>query len=176
MVKAMDVNKIKAIQGKKEIQKKVRLRKNASQKSMLDIDINIVNMLKEQGIDLQWVTDSILGQPAPQSRMLFEVNCWEPVTPDMFDGIFEGMFTRVGHQGEINYEGLVLMWRPLELSIESRTEENAARIGAMEAQKNMVMNGVIPGLSPSFDANHPTAISRNTFRREVKPPMDVPSE
>lgn len=156
--------------------KKVRLRKNATARSLLDIDASIVNMLNEQGIDLQWVTDSILGQPSPQSRMAFEINAWEPVTPDMFDGVFEGMFTRVGHKGEINYEGLVLMWRPMELSIESRAEESKARHGAMEAQRNMVMNGVIPGLSPTFDANHPSALSRNTFKREVKPPMDVPNE
>ena len=157
--------------------KKTRLRKQAAQRSLLDIDADIVNMIKEQyETDLQWVTDSVLGQAAPQNRMAFEINAWEPVTPDMFGGVFDGMFTRKGHAGEINYEGLVLMHRPLELTIEAQAEERMARDGAMEAQRNMVMNGVIPGLSAGFESQHPTAIGKQTFRREIKAPMDIPRE
>ena len=114
---------------------------------MLDIDRDLDERVKTQyGCDLQWVTDSILGQPTIAHRQAFEVNAWEPVTGDMFDGAFDGMFTRKGHQGEIQYEGLVLMYRPMELTEEAKEEEAAARRGAMEAQRSMVMNGVISGL------------------------------
>jgi hypothetical protein len=157
--------------------KKTRLRRNAAQRSMLDIDASVVKIINEQyETDLQWVVDSVLGQPSPQKRMAFEINGWEPVTPDMFDGIFEGMFTRKGHQGEINFEGLVLMYRPMELTKEAQAEDAAARLGAMEAQRSMVMNGVIPGLGNGMDAMHPTAAPKQTFRREVRAPMDIPKD
>lgn len=157
--------------------KKTRLRKQAAQRSLLDIDADIVKLVKVQyESDLQWVTDSILGQAAPQKRMAFEINGWEPVTPDMFGGVFDGMFTRKGHQGEINFEGLVLMYRPMELTIEAQEEEALARTGAMEAQRSMVMNGVIPGLGNGMESMHPTAAGKQTFSRAVRPPMDIPTE
>jgi hypothetical protein len=144
---------------------------------LLDIDADIVNGLKQQGVDLQWVTDSILGQAQPQTRMAYEINAWEPVTPDMFDGVFDGMFTRKGHKGEIVYDGLVLMWRPLELTIEAQQEERLARNAAIEAQQNMIKGGVgISGLAPGFEADHPTAVGRNVFSRSVKPPMEIPRD
>lgn len=157
--------------------KKTRLRKQASQRSLLDIDDDIVNMVKEQyETDLQWVVDSILGQAAPQKRMAYEINGWEPVSPDMFGGVFDGMFTRKGHQGEINFEGLVLMYRPMELTVEAKAEDAAARNGAMEAQRSMVMNGIIPGLGNGMEAMHPTAAPHQKFKREVQPPQDIPRD
>lgn len=157
--------------------KKTRIRKNASQRSMLDIDASIVRMINEEyQTDLQWVVDSVLGQAAPQKRMAFEVNGWEAVTPDMFGGVFDGMFTRKGYTGEIQFEGLVLMHRPMELTLEAQEEERQARIGAMNAQRSMVMNGVIPGLGNGMDSMHPSAAPRQTFNRTIKPPMDIPQE
>lgn len=156
------------------VKKKSRLRKQAAQRSLLDIDADIVNSLKAQGIDLQWVTDSVLGQTAPQSRMAFEINAWEAVTPDMFDGVFDGMFTRRGHTGEINYDGLVLMWRPLELTEEAIREDQEARNNALSAQRGMMMDGIIPNLSASHNPNNPKAHSQIT--RKITPPMDIPTE
>lgn len=158
-------------------QKKTRLRKQASQRSLLDIDADIVNLVKNKyESDLQWVVDSILGQAAPQKRMAYEINGWEPVTPDMFGGVFDGMYTRKGHSGEINFEGLVLMYRPMELTIEAQAEDAAARNSAMEAQRSMVMNGIIPGLGNGMEAMHPTAANKQMFNRSIKPPMDIPTE
>lgn len=157
-------------------QKKQRLRKNASQRSMLDIPEDILAKLGSDGIDLQWVTDSVLGQPSPQTRMAFEINGWEPVTPDMWECLFDGMFTKRGHTGEINYEGLVLMWRPMELTLEARAEDRKARNDALEAQQNMIKGGQIPGMSSGFEADHHTAIGKNVFSRSVRAPMEIPKD
>jgi len=157
--------------------KKTRLRKQAAQRSLLDIDKSVIDIVKNRyGCDLQWVVDSVLGQSAPQKRMAYEINAWEAVTPDMFDGIFDGMFTRKGHQGEINFEGLVLMYRPMELTEEAKAEEEQARNRAMQAQRSMVMNGVIPGLGNGMDSMHPTAAPKQRFERQIRPPMDIPTE
>jgi hypothetical protein len=154
-----------------------RLRKDAAQRSLLDIDAGIIAMLVEQyEADLQWVADSVLGKPDPASRNAFEINGWLPVTPDMFGGVFDGMYTRKGDKGEIRIEGLVLMYRHISDTEEAKAEEARARIGAMKAQENMIKGGVIPGLSSGFESNHPTAISRNVFNRTVHEPMDIPRE
>ncbi len=157
--------------------KKTRIRKNMAMRSLLDIDASIMERLHAQGVDLQWVTDSVLGQAAPQARMAYEINAWEPVTPEMFEGIFEGVFTRKGHKGEIEFGGLVLMWRPMELTDEAKAEERAAQQGALAAQAAMIKGGqLIQGLSPGFEADHPTALARNKLTRTIERPIEIPTD
>lgn len=158
-------------------QKKTRLRKNAAQRSMLDIDQSILAIVKQDfGADLQWVTDSIHGKEEPGVRNDFEINAWEPVTPQMWGGLFDGMFTKRGHVGEINYGGLVLMWRPYELTEEAKAEEARARYHALEAQQNMIRGGNIPGFSAGFEPNHPSAVSQNVVSRTTRAPMEIPKD
>lgn len=157
--------------------KKTRLRKNAAQRSILDIpDEMLARVRQEYDADLQWVTDTIHGETQAGIRNDFEINCWEPVTPQMWGGMFDGMFTKRGHVGEINYGGLVLMWRPYELTKESRAEEAQSRYAALEAQQNMIKGGQIPGMSSGFEADHHTAINKNVFSRSIRPPMEIPKD
>lgn len=157
--------------------KKERLRKGAAMRSLLDIPKEMIDKLTADGIDLQWVTDSVLGKPDPQGRMAFEINCWEPVTGQMFNKLFDGMYAKVGYAGEITYDGLVLMWRPMELTEEARKEERAAQLGQLAAQANMIKGGQgINGLASGFEAGHPTALRGNVVERSIKPPMDIPRD
>lgn len=157
--------------------KKTRVRKNAAMRSLLDIPAEIVDGLKAEGIDLQWVTDSVLGKPDPQTRQAFEINCWEPVTGQMFNGTFDGMYAKKGYAGEITYDGLVLMWRPMELTEEARQEERQAQLGQLAAQQNMIKGGQgIQGLASGFEAAHPSAIRGNVVERSIKAPMDIPKD
>jgi hypothetical protein len=155
---------------------KVRIRKNASQRSVLDLPADLIAKVRQEyGVDLQWVTDQVMGRDEPAMRQDFEINAWEAVTQDMFDGIFDGMFMRKGQAGEIRYNGLVLMWRPYELTIEAKNEEIAARNATMQAQEKMIKGGAaIHGLSEGFEAGHPTV--HNKFERTIHAPMDIPTE
>lgn len=155
---------------------KTRLRKNASARSMLDLPQDVIDRLHAEGVDVQWVTDSVLGKEEPGVRQSFEINAWEPVTPDMWDGLFDGMYTKKGHRGEINYQGLVLMWRPMELTREAQAEERAARNAQLEAQANMIKGGNLPGFSAGFEPDHPTAVARNVLTRTIKPPMEIQTD
>lgn len=154
--------------------KKVRLRKNAAMRSQTDLPADILKIINEDyGADLQWVTDSVLGQPTAATRQQYEINAWEAVTPDMFGGILDGIFARKGSTGEILYEGLALMWRPMELTLEAKAEERAASYGALEAQARMLRNGQLPGhFAPGFDPQHPTALSKNVLKRGLEIPTD----
>lgn len=156
--------------------RRTRLRKNVGMKSATDIDKDIRDIVGNQyGADLQWVADTVLGQPSAL-RQQYEMQGWEPVSPDMFGGVLDGLYNRKGQNGEIRFEGLVLMERPMELTEEAKKEESKARNDAMNAQRSMVMNGIIPGLGNGMDAMHPTAAGKQTFSRVVRPPMDIPTE
>jgi hypothetical protein len=156
---------------------KVRLRKNQSARSLLDLPADLIEKVRiEYGTDLQWIADQVLSKDEPAMRQDFEINAWEPVSQDMFDGMFDGMYMRKGQGGEIRYNGLVLMHRPYDLTIEARNEDIKARNDAMRAQERMVKGGVIPGMSEGFEPNHPTAIPKNIFNRSIHAPMDIPTE
>lgn len=126
-------------------------------------------------VDLQWNTDSVIGQPQTQERMFMEQQGWQPVTGDMWGGRFDGMFARKGHKGEINVGGLVLMWRPLPLTLEARAEEERDARMARHVEERKMMEGRPDGIN--LDMLDPDAGSakRQTFlRKERVPSMPVP--
>jgi hypothetical protein len=153
---------------------RVRLRKNASQRSILDLPADVLNVVnRDYGRDLQWVTYEVLGKSEPAMRQDFEINGWEAVTQDMFGGLLDGMYMKRGEKGEITYGGMVLMERPMELTEEAKLEESRARIGAMRAQENMIKGGGgIKGLAPGFEADHHTAVNKNVFNRSIEIPRE----
>lgn len=149
--------------------KKVRVRKNQSLTAPLDLSQEAREYFGSLDIDLQWVTNTIAGQPATKERQEFAVNCWEPVTPDMFDGYFDGMFMPKGYKGEIIYDACVLMWRPMELTLEARGEERHAAVQARGSQEQQMKTGRLPGVNPDMlNPSHPSAraTTRLTGTRE----------
>jgi hypothetical protein len=132
-----------------EAPKKRRIRKMTGS-GPLEIPLDMF----PDGIDLMWVSDSILGQPSPEIRQQFEINAWEPVSQDMFDGRFDGMFMRRGQRGEINVQGMVLMWRPMELTAEARAEERAAALAATRTTESSIKRGEVPGISEEATQHH----------------------
>lgn len=115
--------------------------------------------------DFQWVVDSVLGKPEVQARMGFEMNGWEPVPAELFDG----RFMPRGHKGEINVGGLVLMWRQLELTIEARMEDSRAAKQALAAHESNIRSGRVEGIS--FDTNDPKARANTGVKREMVNPL-----
>lgn len=148
------------------VRAKVRTRKGAGTDRL-----HIPREMIPEGIDLQWVPDTILGQPAVQERMAFEVNAWEAVLPQMFDGRFDGIFMPKGHTGEINVGGLVLMWRPLELTLEARAEDDQAARNAVRAEEAKLRGGNLDGVT--LDTAHPT-VRAKTFINKERIPSAVP--
>lgn len=132
-------------------ERRQRLRKGIANVSPTHIPREMI----PDGVDLQWVTDTIHGLPELQGRQSFEINGWEAVTPDMFSGRFDGMFMPKGYKGEINVLGSVLMWRDMELTMEARAEEREQAVSARVAIEQKLRNGELDGVS--FDTQHPTA-------------------
>lgn len=130
--------------------------------------------LEPEGVRLQWVTSEVLGQPAVGVRQSYEVNYWEPVTGDMFGARFDGMFHPKGYKGEINMGGLVLMWRPKELSDEAEAEQREAALQPLRTMDFKLKLGDIDGVSLPTD--HPSARNNTYLKREMHAPIPVPKD
>ena len=114
------------------------------------------------GMDYQWVTDSILGQPAPQRRARFERRGWSPVPANRHDG----KFMPRGFQGEINVDGLVLMERPLEISVRARQKGYVTARDQVRAKEAQLTGGDIPGVT--LDTHHESAVRKNKVNKSYE--------
>lgn len=153
--------------------KKVRTRKGGMTRPPLDLPPEILEWATAEGIDFMWATNSVNGQPFPQQRMQFEVNGWEPVTGDMWGGKFDGLYLPKGAKGEITYDAAVLLWRPLELTIEAREEEAQAARLPTRVVDNQFKTGRVDGISPDATQHH-RARAVTKVEREVLPGMRIP--
>ena len=120
------------------------------------------------GMDYQWVTDSILGQPQPQRRAQFEMTGWRPVPSERHDG----MFTQKGYHGEINVDGLVLMERPLKYSLAAKDRDRRNARQQVWAKEQQIRGGDMR-ISDAFDSQHKTV--RNTVNKSYEP-IPVPEK
>jgi hypothetical protein len=119
-----------------------------------------------EGMSLQWVTDSVLGQSMGQHRSTFERTGWTPVHQSDFDGRFDGMFMQRGVEGEIKYEGLVLMARPMELTLKAKREEQRRAREQIEIKERALRGGDIPNVT--LDATHKSALQTNKIGKSYE--------
>lgn len=119
-----------------------------------------------EGADLMWVVDSVLGQPQPQHRGQFERKGWTPVHQKDFGGLYDGRFMSKGVPGEINVDGLVLMVRPIELTMKSREREKRQAREQVRIKEQALFGGDLPGVTLSPD--HPSARASNRINKTVE--------
>lgn len=137
----------------------------------LHIPQHIVNKLKnDYGMSLQWVTHSVYGKEEPQIRASMEKTGWTPIHPEDFEGVFDGMFTPKGQDGEINMEGLVLMARPVQITEKARSRERRDAKTPVQIREHAIKGGDLPGVT---GASHPSV--RNTIMRE-RERIEIPDE
>lgn len=149
----------------------VRPKKMRTRKGGATDRLHVPKELIPVGMDYQWVTDSVLGQPDVQTRMNYEANGWEAVPASRHPGLF----MPVGHTGEINVGGLVLMERPIELTMEAREEERQAARIPRQMQERAMLSGNIPGVT--LETNHPSVKANTFINRTVEPgTIEVPKD
>lgn len=119
-----------------------------------------------EGMSLQWVTDSVLGQSMGQHRSTFERAGWTPVHQSDFDGKFDGMFMQRGVDGEIKYEGLVLMARPMELTLKAKKEEQRRAREQIAIKEAALRGGDMPNVT--LDSQHKSALQTNKIGRSYE--------
>lgn len=111
------------------------------------------------GMDYMWVTDSVLGQPMPQRRNRFMRRGWKPVPSSRHPHLMPA-----GFEGEINIEGLVLMERPMELTMEARRRERMKASEQVYAREAALRGGDF-GPNVTFDTTHPSAQRANRISK-----------
>ena len=118
-----------------------------------------------EGMDMQWVTDTVYGQPMPQHRADFERRGWTPVHQEDFEGQFNGMWMPKDAAGEIKVDGLVLMARPLELSIKAKKLDRRRALEQVQIKEAELTGGNLPGVT--LDAQHPNAVKSNRINKSL---------
>jgi hypothetical protein len=117
------------------------------------------------GMALQWVTDSVHGQPFSQHRAGFEKKGWTPVHQSDFDGQLDGMFMPKGADGEIRMTGMALMARPKELNDKAKRAERRAALEQVSIKEQALRGGDLP---VSLDSQHPSAINSNRINKSIE--------
>lgn len=135
--------------------------------------LHIDRSMIPEGMDLQWVTDSVFGQSMPQHRADFEKRGWTPVHQDDFDGQFNGMWMAKDAPGEIKVDGLVLMARPLELSRRARLIDRRKANEQIQIKEAALRGGELPGVT--LDAQHPNAVNSNRINKSFER-LEVPKD
>lgn len=136
--------------------------------------LHIPRSMMPDGMDFQWVTDSIYGQPQAQRRAEFEKKGWTPVYQEDFDGRFDGKFMPKGKDGEINVDGSVLMARPLELSQKAKRRDRRNALEQVAIKEQALRGG---DLGTSLDTNDPSAVNlnRNGIKKSIER-ISIPEE
>lgn len=124
-----------------------------------------ISMIPE-GMSLQWVTNSVLGQPVPQHRAQFEKKGWTPVHQEDFDGRFDGMFMPRGADGEIAYEGLVLMARPIEFTKRAKEQDRRNAREQLQIQEAALRGGQLDGVT--LDTQDKSALNYNHVKKSYE--------
>lgn len=133
---------------------------------------HIPDGLIPEGMSLQWVTDSVMGEQRPQDRAEYEKKGWTPVHQEDFGARFDGVYMPKGAEGEINSGGQVLMARPVEYTEKARRHELQKAREQVSIREAALRGGDIPGVS--FDTRHETVSNKvnRSFERVAIPQDD----
>jgi hypothetical protein len=103
------------------------------------------------GMRYNWKTLSVLG--APQSRRYgrFQATGWEPVPASRHPGLF----TPKGYEGDIEYDGLVLMEKSEDACQAAEAREFSKARDQVKAKEQQLRGGDVRGVG--FDTQHPSA-------------------
>lgn len=126
-----------------------------------------------QHFALQWITESVWGQPFPQHRARAEKAGWVPVHQEDFDGKYRGRFMSADYEGEIKLDGLVLMARPQSWSDRANNIMKARAQQRVQIKEMQLRSGDLSGVTLSPD--HPTAVRSNIVDRSIDT-ISVPSK
>lgn len=126
-----------------------------------------------EGFDLQWVATSVYGQEQPQNRSQYERTGWTALSDGDFNGKFDGRFLSKKHIGEITFQGLTLMARPMELTIKARNRQRREAVEPVLLKQQQLLGGHLDGVT--LDAGHPSALRSNKINRTMER-IDIPNE
>lgn len=119
-----------------------------------------------EGYAFQWVTREVYGQEQPRQMARFTQGGWTPVHNDDFEGRFAGRWNARESTEVINYGGLMLMYRPMDIHQRALQREKSKAEEAVEIKRRQLTGGDLPGVT--LDSGHVSAIRSNKINRTVE--------
>ncbi len=160
-----------AVEVREAVRVKQRTRRGAGH-DPLQIARDILDRIwNDFGADLQWNTDTILGQPDVVGTTNMSQQGWEPVQTGMFDGLVDYLVPR-DHKGVILYQGLRLDWRPKELTLEAREEDRQNARMAVGVEEAKLRGGQIDGVT--LETNTPNVRAKTYINKERLASVPIP--
>jgi hypothetical protein len=95
-------------------------------------------------IDFNWKRYEIYGKPDYSEMQYYEHQGWRPVLHEMFPG----RFGPLGTTGKVVVKDMILMERPMTLTVQARSEEIQAATRAMQVHRQQTMRETKDGQAP----------------------------
>ena len=130
--------------------------------------LHIPPELVPDGMRYNWKTLSVFG--AQQSRRYgrYQATGWEPVPASRHPGLF----TPKGYEGEIEYDGLILMEKPEELCRQTEAREYKKAREQVQAKEQQLRGGDV---GTTLDSRHKTALQSNKINKSYER-IDIPND
>ena len=129
---------------------RTRLRSGDSAINPLDIPTDIVlKFEKDYGLSIEWKRYEVFGQQNFAYMRTQQQQCWRPLPSN--HPLIDGMFGPNGNADHVVVEGMILMERPMKLTLEARAEEQrkadrAVRLG--HQKMSQTPEGTAPRTAP----------------------------
>jgi hypothetical protein len=114
------------------------------------------------GMRYNWKTLSVYGQQQSRRFGRFQTTGWEPVPASRHPGLF----TPLGYEGFIEYDGLVLMEKPEHMCLQTEAREFEKARGQVRTKEQQLRGGDIRGVG--FDTQHQSALKSNKINKSYE--------
>ncbi len=131
--------------------------------------LHIPPELVPDGMRYNWKTASVFGQAQARRYGRYQATGWEPVPASRHPGLF----TPRGYEGDIEYDGLILMEKPEELCRQTEAREFQKARQQVQAKEQQLRGG--EGIKTGFDSKHQSARRASYVKKEYER-IDIPEE
>lgn len=145
------------------------VRVDYDRQAALEEESDMLHIPKEiipDGMRYNWKTISVLGQQQTRRFGRFQATGWEPVPASRHPGLF----TPKGYEGEIEYDGLILMEKPEEMCRQTEAREYLKARQQVNAKEQQLRGGDV---GTTLDSRHKTALQSNKINRTYEK-IDIP--
>lgn len=154
--------------------KKAPIKMDYDRQAALEEESDMLHIPKEiipDGMRYNWKTFSILGQQQNRRFGRFEATGWEAVPASRHPGLF----TPRGYEGNIEYDGLVLMEKPEELCRQTEAREFRKAREQVQSKEQQLRGGEAMRATAFANTQHQSAMRANRVSKTYER-IDVPED
>lgn len=143
-------------------------RRHEDSTDQFELPHEFTEMAEAEGWCYEWKTENVTGKDQLTYQARLQANGWRPVPNSRIPGIY----AHEGDEGPVRYDGMILMERPLALTIEAREDDHRRATDQVRMKHDSW--GVNSKNRDVFDPNTPMArsftVAPRTTGAEVSDP------